>query len=216
MTRQVVTPVRLAAQIAERFSAGRLSERMVVKNRDDIGRLATSFNQMAGNLQRQIGQLEELSRVQQQFVSDVSRAADPADDGPDGRRRAARVARWVRRSRRPPVGRAAAGPARPVRVLLADLLEISRFDAGAAILNAEPVDVRDIVQPSPTPLNPLRRARGRRCASRCRRRHVSPTSTRAGSSRCCATWSSTRSSTARAEGPRSRRGRRRRRRGRRP
>ena len=62
VTRQVVTPVRLAAQIAERFSAGRLSERMVVKNRDDIGRLATSFNQMAGNLQRQIGQLEELSR----------------------------------------------------------------------------------------------------------------------------------------------------------
>lgn len=72
VTRQVVTPVRMAAQVAGRFSAGELSERMVVRGKDDIAKLADSFNHMASSLQRQIGQLEELSRVQQQFVSDVS------------------------------------------------------------------------------------------------------------------------------------------------
>jgi len=36
ITRQVVTPVRMAARIAERFSAGNLSKRMPAKGRDDL------------------------------------------------------------------------------------------------------------------------------------------------------------------------------------
>ena len=87
VTRQVVTPVRMARRIAERLAAGRLEERMHVRGEDDIARLAPSFNQMATSLQRQIRQLEELSRVQRRFVSDVSpRAAHPAHHGADGRR----------------------------------------------------------------------------------------------------------------------------------
>ncbi|HCB07046.1 MAG TPA: two-component sensor histidine kinase, partial [Nocardioides bacterium] len=72
VTRQVVTPVRMARQVAERLAAGRLQERLRVSGEDDVARLAVSFNQMASNLQRQIRQLEELSRVQRRFVSDVS------------------------------------------------------------------------------------------------------------------------------------------------
>ncbi|MBA2773254.1 MAG: HAMP domain-containing protein, partial [Nocardioidaceae bacterium] len=72
VTRQVVTPVRLARRIAERLAAGRLEERMHVRGEDDIARLGQSFNQMAASLQRQIRQLEELSRVQRRFVADVS------------------------------------------------------------------------------------------------------------------------------------------------
>src|SRR5581483_9312330 len=70
--RQVVRPVRLARRSAERLSAGLLEERMVVRGEDDLARLATSFNAMADNLQRQIRQLEDLSRVQRRFVADVS------------------------------------------------------------------------------------------------------------------------------------------------
>src|SRR5215468_1067420 len=72
VTRQVVTPVRRAARIAERISAGQLDERMRVTGEDDLARLASSFNKMASNLQQQIRQLEDLSRVQRRFVSDVS------------------------------------------------------------------------------------------------------------------------------------------------
>ena len=72
VTRQVVTPVRMAARIAERLAAGRLEERMRVRGEDDLARLAASFNRMATSLQRQIRQLEDLSRVQRRFVSDVS------------------------------------------------------------------------------------------------------------------------------------------------
>ena len=72
VARQVVTPIRMARRVAERLAAGRLQERLRVSGEDDLARLATSFNQMASNLQRQIRQLEELSRVQRRFVSDVS------------------------------------------------------------------------------------------------------------------------------------------------
>ncbi|MDE0974797.1 MAG: HAMP domain-containing protein, partial [Candidatus Nanopelagicales bacterium] len=72
VTRQVVVPVREAARIARRFSSGKLNERMQVKKEDDLAQLATSFNEMAQNLAMQIRQLEELSLLQQRFVSDVS------------------------------------------------------------------------------------------------------------------------------------------------
>ena len=73
VTRQVVAPVRMAREVSERLAAGRLEERMVVRGgHDDLARLGTSINRMATNLQRQIGQLEELTGVQRRFVSDVS------------------------------------------------------------------------------------------------------------------------------------------------
>ena len=146
VTRQVVTPVRMAAKIAEQFSAGRLSERMVVRSRDDMAKLATSFNQMAGSLQRQIGQLEELSRVQRQFASDVSHELrTPLTTV----RMAADVLHESRDEFDPAVRRSAEllqAQLDRFEALLADLLEISRFDAGAVVLNAEPVDMRDLAQ----------------------------------------------------------------------
>ena len=72
LTRQIVTPIRMARRVAERLAAGHLQERLRVTGEDDLARLATSFNQMATNLQRQIRQLEELGRLQRRFISDVS------------------------------------------------------------------------------------------------------------------------------------------------
>ena len=72
VARQVVVPIRAARRAAESLASGNLDDRMKVRGRDDLARLATSMNYMASELQKQIGQLEELSRVQQRFVSDVS------------------------------------------------------------------------------------------------------------------------------------------------
>ena len=72
VSRQVLDPVRMARRIAERFASGNLEQRMHVRGEDDIARLSSSFNQMATNLQSQIRRLENLSRLQQRFVSDVS------------------------------------------------------------------------------------------------------------------------------------------------
>ncbi len=72
VTRQVVLPVRVAAETAGRLAAGDLSKRIKVRGSDDIARLGQSFNDMADRLQRQIRRLEDLSRVQRRFTSDVS------------------------------------------------------------------------------------------------------------------------------------------------
>jgi two-component system, OmpR family, sensor histidine kinase MtrB len=143
VTRQVVDPVRYAARIAEEFSAGHLSERMKVRGEDDLARLARSFNDMAASLQLKIGQLEDLSRVQRRFVSDVSHELrTPLTTV----RMAADVLHESRDSFDPATARSAELLQTQMdrfEALLADLLEISRFDAGAATLDPVQADLRD-------------------------------------------------------------------------
>src|SRR6478609_529174 len=145
VTRLVADPVRRAAAVAERFAEGNLNERMRAKGEDDLARLGTSFNGMAASIQQQIRQLEDLSRVQQRFVSDVSHelrtplttirmAGDLIHDSRD--------------DFDPSVARSAEllhDELDRFESLLGDLLEISRFDAGAAALDVEATDVRDTV-----------------------------------------------------------------------
>jgi two-component system sensor histidine kinase MtrB len=146
VTRTVVTPVRNAAGTAQRLAEGLLDERMAVRGEDDLARLAVSFNSMAAGLQRQIVQLEELSRVQQRFVSDVSHELrTPLTTV----RMAADVLHAARADFPAPAARSAELLQTELdrfERLLADLLEISRHDAGAAELDLEPVDLRTVVQ----------------------------------------------------------------------
>ncbi len=145
VTRNVVSPVSHAARVSEKLAAGQLQERMVVKGEDEVARLGASFNHMAASLQEQITQLATLSQMQQRFVSDVSHELrtplttvrmaaevlyDARDDfDPINKRSAELLYNQVER----------------FQSLLADLLEISRFDAGAATLDADPSDIIQLV-----------------------------------------------------------------------
>ena len=166
VTRQVVTPVRLARRVAERLSSGRLEERMHVRGEDDIARLGTSFNQMAASLQKQIRQLEELSRVQRRFVSDVSHELRT----PLTTVRMAGDVLYDARDRFDPVTARSAELLQKeldrFELLLTDLLEISRFDAGAAVLDLEDVNLADVVQRVVDSTRPLAQARGIRVVVR--------------------------------------------------
>ena len=145
VTRNVVSPVSHAAMVSEKLAAGQLQERMVVRGEDEVARLGASFNHMAASLQEQITQLATLSQMQQRFVSDVSHELrtplttvrmaaevlyDARDDfDPINKRSAELLYNQVER----------------FQSLLSDLLEISRFDAGVAVLDAEPEDVLQVV-----------------------------------------------------------------------
>ncbi|MDF9813524.1 MtrAB system histidine kinase MtrB [Streptomyces sp. SPB162] len=162
VTRQVVTPVRMAAGISERLAAGRLQERMKVSGEDDIARLGESFNKMAQTLQIKIQQLEELSRLQRRFVSDVSHELrTPLTTV----RMAADVIHDAREDFDPVTARSAellGSQLDRFEGLLSDLLEISRFDAGAADLSAEPIDLRDVVRRVVDAAEPLSERKGSR------------------------------------------------------
>ena len=145
VARQIVLPVRSASRIAERFAEGHLTERMPVRGEDDMARLAVSFNDMAESLSRQITQLEEFGNLQRRFTSDVSHelrtplttvrmAADLIYDHSEDLDPA------LRRSTELLVSELDR-----FELLLSDLLEISRHDAGVAELSVEAVDLRGTV-----------------------------------------------------------------------
>lgn len=145
LTQQITTPVRSASRIAQRFAAGHWRERMVVEGEEELARLASSFNSMAESLETQIRRLKEYGDLQRQFTSDVSHElrtplttvrmaadmiADQSDQLDPATRRAAELMnRELDR----------------FEALLADLLEISRHDAGVAELAAERSDLRSPV-----------------------------------------------------------------------
>ena len=141
VVRQIVRPVREAARIAEGFTAGDLSQRMLIKGKDEIARLGTAFNEMALSLQDQITRLENLSRVQQRFVSDVSHELrTPLTT----LRMASEVIHSSRDHFDPNIARSAELLVAQIdrfERLLEDLLEISRFDAEVAILESIEFDM---------------------------------------------------------------------------
>lgn len=146
VTRQVVLPVRAAVDVAERFAEGHLDERMRVRGEDDVARLGLAFNDMAESLAEQIGQLEEFGALQRRFTSDVSHELrTPLTTV----RMAADVLHAGSEDMNPALRRSAellVAELDRFESLLADLLEISRHDAGMAELAAEPLDIRACVR----------------------------------------------------------------------
>ena len=155
VVRLVVEPVRVAAETSQKIAAGQLDQRIPEKGSDVVATLGRSFNGMADEMQKQISQLAELSRVQQRFVSDVSHelrtplttirlAGDVLFDqrgsfGPSAARTTELLHTQVDR----------------FELLLADLLEISRFDAGAVELDLESTRVVGLVDDVVAEFEPL-------------------------------------------------------------
>jgi two-component system sensor histidine kinase MtrB len=148
VVRLVVEPLRVAAQTSEKLAAGELEVRIPEKGDDIITTLARSFNGMADSMQAQITQLADLSRVQQRFVSDVSHELRT----PLTTIRLAGDMLYDQRESFPPAtGRTAEllhTQTQRFELLLSDLLEISRFDAGGADLETEPTNLVRLAEDS--------------------------------------------------------------------
>lgn len=144
--RAVIQPIRAAAQASRKLASGQLEERITETGEDDIATLARSFNDMADSLQDQINRLATLSQVQQRFVSDVSHELRT----PLTTIRLAGTMLYDRRDEFDPTS------ARSVELLhdqiqrfdllLADLLEISRYDAGAVELLRSPNNLVSVAE----------------------------------------------------------------------
>uniref|UniRef100_UPI0013E2A235 MtrAB system histidine kinase MtrB n=1 Tax=Microbacterium sp. CPCC 204701 TaxID=2493084 RepID=UPI0013E2A235 len=144
--RSVTTPVGEAADTSARLAAGDLGVRLPVRGEDELATLGRSFNAMADSIESQIKELADLSLVQQRFVSDVSHelrtplttirlAADMIND--------------QREDFDPATARAAEllnAQVQRFEVLLTDLLEISRYDAGSVQLELEPTSLAHLAE----------------------------------------------------------------------
>lgn len=144
--RWIVGPVRNAADTSQRLARGDLNVRLPAQGSDEIATLARSFNGMADSLQAQISELAELSTMQQRFVSDVSHELRT----PLTTIRLASEMLYSDRDDADPTA------ARTIELLhdqtirfeelLADLLEISRYDAGSVQIDVEPTNLVRVVE----------------------------------------------------------------------
>jgi two-component system sensor histidine kinase MtrB len=158
--RRVIKPVQKVAAIAEKLTSGELDERIDVHGEDEIARLGIAFNEMASTLSSQITRLENLSRVQQRFVSDVSHELrTPLTTI----RMAADVIHNSRKDFDPTVARSAElllSQIERFEALLSELLEVSRFDAKVATVTMSKVDLIETVRRCSEELSSVAREKG--------------------------------------------------------
>jgi two-component system, OmpR family, sensor histidine kinase MtrB len=146
IVQRVVDPIKRVAEVAESFTAGDLSQRVQVAGEDEIAALGRSFNEMAFAIEQQISRLENLSRMQQRFVSDVSHELrNPMTTI----RMAGEVIVGQKESFDPVIARSAEIlMTQIVRFdqLLTDLLEVSRFDAAVATLDYSEIELEQLLR----------------------------------------------------------------------
>jgi len=160
VVRLAIGPVRQAAKTAERLAEGFLEERLAERGEDVIAVLARSFNKMADSMQRQIVRLANLSQVQQRFVSDVSHELrTPLTTI----RLAGDVLYEQRESFSPENSRTVELLITQIErfeIMLTDLLEMSRYDAGAVSLEVDEINLVPLVEDCLDQLAPLAGQKG--------------------------------------------------------
>jgi two-component system sensor histidine kinase MtrB len=160
VTSWLVRPVKIAAEVSEEIADGALDVRLLEKGEDVIAVLARSFNKMADSLQRQITKLASVSKMQQRFVSDVSHELRT----PLTTIKLAGDLLFEARNTLDPTLRRSAellhGQIVRFEVLLNDLLEISRYDAGAVRAELEIHDLNQVVGMAIASIDPLAKNRG--------------------------------------------------------
>ncbi|MFI6644433.1 ATP-binding protein [Streptomyces sp. NPDC050504] len=142
----VLRPVRKLGRATRRLAEGDLASRVEAKGRDELADLARDFNDTADALQASVSELRAQEERARRFVADVSHELrtplaamtmvatvldEDADQLPPD---AAHAARTV-----------SAETAKLAR-LVDELMEMSRFDSGAARLNLARTDVAELVR----------------------------------------------------------------------
>jgi len=145
IARRILRPIASGSVAAARMADGDLGARLPVEGHDELAAWAAEFNRMADALESTIERLQAAQQQNRRFVADVSHElrtpltalvaeasiieADLDRLAPDARRAAELLVDDVRR----------------LRVLVDDLMELSRFDAEAEALRLEPVDLGRVV-----------------------------------------------------------------------
>lgn len=146
LSKYVTGPLGDINQVAQLLARGRLTERVNIKQKDEIGDLAEAFNYMAE-------QIENQEKMRRDFVADVSHELrspltniqgfieamiDGKDKTVEDRSRYLGILHkeTLRLSR-----------------LVNELLELARFDAGAVANNRKPMDIIEVVGGSVNKVN---------------------------------------------------------------
>ena len=146
VARGILRPVDSGSVAAARIAAGDLSARVPAGGADEFARFAAEFNRMADSLAATVARLERSESQNRRFVADVSHElrtpltalvaeASIIEAGLDG------LAPDARRA-----GELLVADVRRLRVLVDDLMELSRFDSRVERAELEPLDLGGAVR----------------------------------------------------------------------
>ncbi|MFD3540563.1 ATP-binding protein [Streptomyces sp. NPDC058662] len=144
--RSVLRPVRDMRRAAQRLGRGRLDTRIEVRGADELAGLARTFNETARALEQSVAELREAEQRARRFASDVSHELRTPLSGmlavtevldEDAVRLDPDTAKALH---------LISAETGKLAVLVEDLMEISRFDARAAELNLDDVDIAEAVR----------------------------------------------------------------------
>ncbi len=139
-------PLSDIATVARQLAGGALRQRIQTSSTDEVGVLATTFNQMADRMDRDITALRRLEQVRKDFVANVSHELrtpltsikgyveallDGAKDNPDEATRFLQII--LKQSDR-------------LNLILEDLLQLSQIESGLVRFKHEPVHLGSLVE----------------------------------------------------------------------
>ncbi|GGZ17534.1 sensor histidine kinase [Streptomyces poonensis] len=144
--RQVLRPVRALRRATRDIAEGRLDTRLTVRGSDELAELSRSFNETAAALEESVAELRRMEAGARRFAADVSHelrtplaamsaVTDVLDE--DAARLDGDTAMAVR---------LISEETTKLAGLVDDLMEISRFDAGAAALHLNDIDLAESVR----------------------------------------------------------------------
>ncbi|MEW1654618.1 MULTISPECIES: ATP-binding protein [unclassified Streptomyces] len=144
--RGVLRPVRGLRQAAGKIAEGKLDTRLEVEGADELADLSRTFNEMAAKLEESMAELRRMEANSRRFAADVSHelrtplaamsaVTDVLDEDADSLDPdTASAVRLISQE----TGKLAR--------MVEDLMEVSRFDAGAAALHLDEVDVAETIR----------------------------------------------------------------------
>jgi two-component system sensor histidine kinase MtrB len=146
VARGVLRPVRALRQATRRMAAGHLDTRLTVHGSDELAELSAAFNDTAAELERSVAELRRMEAQARRFSADVSHelrtplaamaaVTDVLDED----------AANLEGGTADAVALISQETGRLVR-LVNDLMEISRFDAHAAELSVDEIDLAESVK----------------------------------------------------------------------
>lgn len=146
VARGVLRPVRALRDATRRMADGHLDTRLNVHGSDELADLSSAFNETAAALERSVSELRRMEQQARRFAADVSHelrtplaAMSAVTDVLD------EEAAHLEHGTAEAVRLIGEETERLVR-LVNDLMEISRFDAGAAELHLDEIDLAESVR----------------------------------------------------------------------
>lgn len=145
--RRLLRPVRQLRTAAERMADGGLDTRVNVTGDDELADLGRTFNTMAATLQADAAALRAMEARARRFAADVSHelrtplaAMAAVTEVLDADAASGRLAPLTAEALH-----LVSDETRKLTHLVEDLIEVSRFDAGAAVLHLDEIDLAQLI-----------------------------------------------------------------------